>query len=80
MAAVQVYTEPGSDATWAEMMFITVLVAPPYILGRLVRKFAEQGQQLESSKNSCGAKPSAPSGTASPASYMTSLRIRSAPW
>jgi signal transduction histidine kinase len=46
MAAVQVYTEPGSDATWAEMVFITVLVAPPYILGRLVRKLAEQGQQL----------------------------------
>jgi signal transduction histidine kinase len=46
MAAVQVYTEPGSDATWTEMVFISVLAVPPYILGRLVRKLAEQGEQL----------------------------------
>ena len=76
MAAVQVYTEPGRDATgrrWCSSRCSPLRLTS---WGGWSGSSPSKGSSCESSRNWCGAEQSAPSGTALPASYTTLLRTR----
>ena len=69
------------DHDVSDVVFVLALVAPPYILGRIARRLADQKELL---RGTAGADPRArrcaPSATASPATCTTSSPTPSAPW